>query len=466
MGSFKILSIKYAIAGNLCVDWKSFSTLMKVHYQLLGVLIGAFLVALSTGTYTNWDAQLEFEAASSVVTRGFPFVTTGLMINQPPLGFYMDAPVFHLFGLSYSNGVASATAFGLGCVVLVYALGTLLYGKKTGLVAAALFGIVPWHVYMSKIFLIDNQNLFFSLLFIATAVLAVRKNSKKLIAVAGVFFAVAFMTKLFAVFMLVPLLLMIFLQRKNLEFKLTLRNVLIFLVPSFVMQAIWFGGIANQNFFGVYFTSDITHPELVANPSPLFLPIILVKSAGWFLFAAGFFSLALSVFYKKNFAKTLWLDVVCVGTIAVVAGLDMLFVFGLHLTVPYVSAFKYNYLALPFYCLLAASLAAKSGLLISSVDWKNKIHYVKPVLVGVGFLLLLASMLESTAFLVKWVGFVAFGVDSVTYYPFDVFSVAQNGFSPLLPHVAVVLMVLSVAGPLLIGTLKGTFGWLSKVLSS
>jgi 4-amino-4-deoxy-L-arabinose transferase-like glycosyltransferase len=448
------------------VDWKSFSTLIKVHYQLLGVLIGAFLIALSTGTYTNWDAQLEFEAASSVVTRGFPFVTTGLMINQPPLGFYMDAPVFRLFGLSYSNGVASATAFGLGCVVLVYALGTLLYGKKTGLVAAALFGIVPWHVYMSKIFLIDNQSLFFSLLFIATAVLAVRKNSQKLIAVAGVFFAVAFMTKLFAVFMLVPLLLMIILQRKNFEFKLTFHNVMIFLVPSFGLQAVWFGGFANQNFFGVYFASDVTHPELVANPSPLFLPIILVKSAGWFLFAAGFFSLALSVFYKKNFAKTLWLDAVCVGTIAVVAGLDVFFVFGLHLTVPYVSAFKYNYLALPFFCLLAASLVAKSGLLISSVDWKKKIHFVRPVLVGVGVVLLLASLLESTAFIVKWVGFVAFGVDSVTYYPFDVFSGATNGFSPAFTYVAVVLMVFSIAGPFLVGFFKAVFGWFSKVLSS
>jgi 4-amino-4-deoxy-L-arabinose transferase-like glycosyltransferase len=448
------------------VEWKSFSSLLKVHYQLLGVLIGAFFVAISTGTYTNWDAQLEFEAASSVVTRGFPFVTTGLMINQPPLGFYMDAPVFNAFGLSYSNGVGVAAAFGLGCVVLLYALGTLLYGKRTGLVAAALFGIVPWHVYMSKIFLIDNQNLFFSLLFITTAVLAVRKNSQKLLALSGVFFAISLMTKLFAVFMLVPLLLIIFLQRKELAFRLTLRSLLIFLAPSFVLQAVWFGGFANQNFFGVYFASDVTHPVLVANPSPLFLPIILVKSAGWFLFAAGFFSLALSVFYKKIFAKTLWLDAVCVGTIAFVGGLDMFFVFGLHLTVPYVSAFKYNYLALPFYCLLAASLAAKSGLLISSVDWKNKIHFIKPVLVGVGFLLLLASLFESTAFLVKWVGFVAFGVDSVTYYPFDVFAGATNGFSPSLPYVAVVLIVLSLAGPFLISTLKGVFGWFSKVLSS
>ena len=448
------------------MNWKSFLALLKEHYQLSGVLIGAFLVAVSTGTYTNWDAQLEFEAATSVVTRGFPFVINGLMINQPPLGFYMDAPVFHVFGLSYANGVGLATAFGLGAVVLVYVLGTMLYGKRTGLMAAALFGIVPWHVYMSKIFLIDNQNLFFSLLFLAAGVLAVRKNSQKLLAVAGVFFAVAFLTKLFAVFMLVPFLLIIFLQRKQLEFKITLRNILIFLAPTFVLQAVWFGGFANQNFFGVYLASDITHPVLVTNPSLLFLPIILVKSVGWFLFVAGLFSLVLSVFYRKIFTKILWLDAVCVGTIAVIAGLNLLLVFGFHLTVPYVSVFKYNYLALPFYCLIAASLAAKSDLLIGSVDWKKKTHFIKPLLVGVGLVLVLASLLESTTFLTKWVGFVAFGVDSVTYYPFNVFSGAANGFSPALTYVALVLMVLILAVPFLVSVLRGAYRWFSKVLSS
>lgn len=292
------------------------------------------------------------------------------------------------------------------------------------------------------------------------------RNSQKLLVVTGVLFAVAFMTKLFAVFMLVPFLLIIFLQRKQLAFKINLRNALIFLVPTFVLQAVWFGGFANQNFFGVYLASDITHPVLVANPSLLFLPIILVKSAGWFLFAAGLFSLALSVFYRKFFAKILRLDAVCVGTIAVIEGLNLLLVFGLHLTVPYVSVFKYDYLALPFYCLLAASLALKSGLLLGSVDWKNKTHYIKPVLVGAGLILLLASLLESTAFLTKWVGFVAFGVDSVTYYPFNVYSGVANGFSLALTYVALVLMIFSLAGPFLVGVLKGAFGWFSKVLSS
>lgn len=384
------------------------------------------------------------------------------MINQPPLGFYMDAPVFHTFGLSYLNGVDVVTAFGLGCVVLIYALGTLLYGKRTGLVAAALFGIVPWHLYMSRIFLIDNQSLFFSLLFLIAGVFAVRKNSQKLLALAGVFFAVALMTKLFAVFMLVPLLLMILLQRKEHQFKLTLPKVLIFLAPSFVLQAVWFGGFANQNFFGIYLASDITHPVLVSNPSLLFLPITLVKSAGWLLFAAGLFSLALSLLYWKVLARIVWLDTLCVGTIVAVAGLDLFLVFGPHLTVPYVSAFKYNYLALPFYCLLAASLADKGALLIASADWKKRIHWVKPILVGIGLVLLFASLVESITFLDKWVGFVAFGVDSVTYYGFNVFSGPMNNYFQLFHTAAFVLIALSLVFPFIAWAFKKSFGWVDS----
>jgi 4-amino-4-deoxy-L-arabinose transferase-like glycosyltransferase len=439
------------------VETKSLKSLVGAQSSIIGVLLGAFFVAVSTGVYTNWDAQLEYQAASSVVTQGFPNVANGLIINQPPLGFYIDAPVFHVFGLSYLNGVGVATAFGFGCVVLVYALGTFLYGKQTGLVAAALFGIVPWHVYISRIFLIDNQSLFFSLLFLVASILALRNNSQKLTLVAGVFFAMALLTKLFAVFALVPMLLIILLQRKEAGFKPSLRSILFFILPTLLSQAIWFGGFANQNFFGVYFSSDITHPVLIANPNPLFLPIILVNSAGYLLFAAGLFSLALTILYRKGLAKNLWLDAVCVGTIGAVAGLNLLLVFGLHLTVPYVSVFKYNYFALPFYCFLAASIVTKGNLLVSSADWKKKASLVKPALVGVGIVLLFSSLLESMLFLYKWVGFASFGVDSVTYYPFDVFSGPMSDYFVPLHYAGFVLIALSLVAPLVLKGVKEKF---------
>ncbi len=438
------------------MEGKSLTALLRAHYQLIGILIGAFLIAASMGTYTNWDAQLEYQAASSVLTRGFPIVTTGLMINQPPLGFYLDAPIFQAFGLSYINGVGFITAFGLGCVALVYALGTVLYGKRTGLVAAALFSIVPWHVYMSRIFLIDNQSLFFSLLSLTVGILAIRQNSQKKLLASGVFFALALLTKLFAVFTLVPLLLMVYVERSG-GFKLTVRKALIFLSPSFILQAVWFGGFANQNFFGVYFSSDFTHPELIANPNLLFLPRLLVGSAGWFLFLAGLLSLSLVIGYRRLFARTLRLDAVCVGTIAAVLGLDLLFVFGFHLIVPYVSAFKYNYAALPFFCLLAASLVDKSSALIAKGEVKGKGRGLRWLLAGLGLGLLFASLVESLMFINVWSGFVAFEVDSNgNYFPLNVFSAPASGsYFQTLHYIAIVVILLSLILPLVLRGKRG-----------
>lgn len=444
-----------AIAGSLDLEPKSFRAFIGEHYQFIAILIASFLIAFPMGTYTNWDSQLEYEAATSVLNRGFPYVTTGLMINQPPLGFYTAALVFAAGGLSYLNGVWLVTAFGLGSVTLVYALGTLLYGKKTGLAAAALFGFVPWHVYLSRIFLIDNQYLFFSLLFIVIGVLAVRRNSEKLVLVAGVAFALAFLTKLFTIFSLIPLLLIVYLNRKEWTFKLTKKNTLLFLVPSLILQAIWFGVFANQNFWGVYFSSDFSHPELIDNPIWTFLPITLVKATGWFLFIAIVFSLAVGFMYRQKLARLLRFDAVCLGTIAVIAGLNLLLVFGFHLIVPYISVLKYNYLALPFFCLLAASLADKYKMLIGSLELKKKSEIFKPILVGVGAILLFASLLESTLFLNDWTGFVSFGVDSVTYYGFNLFSEAITD-EVLLPlhYAALILTAGSMILPLVVSAVQ------------
>ena len=462
--SFKILSSKYAIAGSVEVEIKGFRSFLGAHYQLIGVLIGAFIVLASMGTYTNWDAQTEFEAASNVVTRGFPYVASGFLINQAPLAFYLTAPALLAFGLSYVNGVAFVTALGLGCVVLIYALGTLLYGKSTGLVAAALLGLVPWQVFMSRIYLIDVPYLFLSLLFVAFGVLAIKRNSDKMLAVCGLFFALAFLTKLFSIFLMVPLLLMVLLKGKESGFKLTPKKALIFLVPTFILQAFWYGGFAHQHFLGVYFPPDFQHSVNIVDPSLVFIPRVFVESTGWFLLAAAVFSLVLTVGFRRLFAKTLWVDTVCTLTILVVVGVDMGLVFGWHMLVPYVSAFKYAFASLPFLCLLAASLANKGGLLLGSIG-KRK---VKLLLVGVGMFLLFASLAESVAFLNHSEPYpiIDFKVDYAGhYFPFNVFTSVSSYFQ-VWHYVAVALMLLSFAFPVILSRFKRGFTWLAKVLSS
>ncbi len=445
------------------MELKNFRALLSAHYQLIGVLIAAFIVLQSMGTYTNWDAQTEFEAASSVVTRGFPYVTIGLMIDQPPFAFYMTAPIMLLFGLSYTNGVVFVSALGLGCVALVYALGTTLYGKKTGLVAAALFGLVPWQVFMSRTYLIDVQYMFLGLLFLLLGIFAVKRNSEKLLVGSGVLFALAFLTKLFTIFLLLPLLLMVLLKGKENGFKLSIKKILIFLTPSFIFQSIWFGGFANQHFFGVYVASDFTHPNLIANPSLAFLPRIFVESAGWFLLAAVVFSLVLAVSFRRLFTKTSRVDLVFAITIVAVVGVDLSLVFGKNLLVPYVSAFKYNYAALPFLCLLAASLLHKGEVLFGSTG-KRKI---KMFLAAFGVILLFTSLLESLLFLnhTQPYPLIDFKVDYIGhYFPFYVLTPVGSYFQEW-HYVAVAIILLSFATPFIVNSLKKSISRLSMILS-
>jgi len=447
------------------LDWKNLRALVCEHYQLIGVLVAASIILFSMGTYTNWDAQTEFTAASSVVTRGLPYANSVYLIDQPPFAFYMTAPILQLMGSSYVNGVSFVTALGLGCVVLMYALGTVLYGKRSGLAAAALFGLVPWQVFMARTYLIDVQYMFLSLMFLFTGILAVKRNSQKLLATAGVLFALAFLTKLFAIFLLIPLVLVVLLKGKGSGLKLTLKNILIFLVPSFIFQALWFGGFANQNFYGVYQPSDFTHPAArIADPSLTFLPRIFVESAGWFLPAAAVFAVVLAVGFRRLFARTLWVDVVCVATILVVVGVDSWLVLGSHLSVPYTSAFKYDYAALPFLCLLAASLIDKAGVLMGSLAKRS----IKLLTAGFGVVLVFASMFESIVFLNRTESYplVDFKVDYIGhYFPFNVLTQVSSNFQ-LWHYVAVALIFLSMASPFLVRSMRWRLSLLIKILSS
>jgi hypothetical protein len=83
--------------------------------------------------------------------------------------------------------------------------------------------------------------------------------------------------------------------------------------------------------------------------------------------------------------------------------------------------------------------------------------------VGVGLVLLFASLLESTLFLNDWTGFVSFGVDSVTYYGFDLFSEAMPK-DVLLPmhYAALAFVVGSLCLPSIYSMMHGSVKRLRK----
>ena len=435
------------------MNFQAITQLIAKHYPLIPILVASFLVAVSMATYTNWDAKLEYEAATNITGSGYPIIWTGHLINQPPLGFYTSAAFFQIFGQSYTNAVTFTTLWGVVAVAMVYVLGALLYGRRTGLVASTLFGLIPWHVYMSRIFLIDNQSMFWSLLFLAAGVLAVRRNSDKLMAVAGGVFALALLTKLYCVFALPPLLLIQREEKKRGVFEHSKNKLFAFMLPIVVMQVLWYAhsGLTHQNFLGVYFNTDFISPP-ITDPNVFFLPIVLSKTAGYFLYGAVAVSVAFAYIYRRELADFLRMDLICIAAIAVIAALCSVMVLGLHLTVPYVSVFKYTYMALPFFCLLAASIADKGAAALGGGKWR--MSWKKVALIAVGSALIIGSLVESIVFLNGWVTYASFGVDDVMYYPLNLYADTAFGGMVTEIHNGALVLVLATFGLVLLSSVR------------
>jgi 4-amino-4-deoxy-L-arabinose transferase-like glycosyltransferase len=332
-------------------------TVLKINLPLLAVLLGFILMSVATGQFSNYDSQLEYSAALGVIEWGLPYHEFGHFINQPPLGFYVGAMFLRCFGSSYSAAVTVPTLFGAGCIFLLYEIGRVLYGRQTGLFAAAIFASTPWHVVLSRSFLIDAQCLFFSLLYLLVGIYATKKNSAKLLLLSGIFFGAAFLTKAFAVFMLVPLAIFYFYAGARTLWR-TFMGVMFF-VPALIFTYLWYEIISTRGFYAAFTHDDFNFFITGAAPSPFFVVNYLLGALGVFVLAAGVVSLLISFARRKSLGKIFGSDMICLATVAAVLGVNMFLVLGKNLVCPYNNPIKYEYQFLPLFCLLAASLLNK-----------------------------------------------------------------------------------------------------------
>jgi 4-amino-4-deoxy-L-arabinose transferase-like glycosyltransferase len=398
--------------------------LLKKNFPLLGILLGSVLLSISLGPYSSWDSQIEFAAASGVVKWGLPYTTFGDMINVPPLGYYIDLIFFKVFGLSYETGIGVMTLFGLGCVFLVFKVGELLYGARTGLFAAALFALTPWQVIMSRVFLVDVQCLFFSLLYLLVGIWAIRKDSHKLLLVSGILFGFALLTKLFAVFMLIPLSLIYIYWRPKNRMRM-LEGMLVFFLPAFLLQYLWYDLISGQGLLSLFSHDDFSMYLPAGFVPSLFFSLSFFGDVLGVFFLLGYsFSLLFSFLQRKFFPKILVFDLICFATIAGVVGLNTYLVLGNNMLNPYVNSIKYDYLALPFFCWLAASLAKKCSMFYRRQKFDGKYGKLIFYAAVIGLYLLLISMIVNLMSLnmISKYEWLAFNVAGGYSYSFDVLS--------------------------------------------
>ena len=73
---------------------------LRTNLSLLAILTSFIIISVATGQFSNYDSQLEYTATTSIIKTGLPYLETGNLINQPPLGFYIGALFLKCFGES------------------------------------------------------------------------------------------------------------------------------------------------------------------------------------------------------------------------------------------------------------------------------------------------------------------------------------------------------------------------------
>jgi 4-amino-4-deoxy-L-arabinose transferase-like glycosyltransferase len=370
------------------------------NYPILAVIVGYLLVAFSIGPYYNGDSAWETQAVQGVMKYGLPYTNGFYLMDQPPLGFYIQAVFAKAFGLSLGNGTFLVTLFGLGTVILVYLIGREVYNKTTGFFAALLFAFSPWQLILSRTFLIDVQCLFFSLLSLFVGIEAIKKGSFKLIVGCGFIFAAAFSTKLYAAFMLIPLLVY-FVYRGPKRLKQMILWVVGFALPGLFFSYLWYQTITGLGLFSIFGHTDFN----VSNPAG-FVPtyffatnFLISYGLGWFFIDAIVLSLLVYLIQRRLSRNFLVFDMICVVVIVSALIVNTVLGVALNLKAPYLDAVKYDFQTLPFFSFLAASLISKSLVEFNSAKIKlrrSKIAFYTVALVGV--FLVLASVFYNMRF--------------------------------------------------------------------
>lgn len=107
---------------------------------------------------TVYAGQAASIAGNSPLQKFFP------IYRAHPLLFQTVLSVVYRFTVSDFAARLMSVAFGVGTVYLVFLVGRLLYGRRAGLVAAALLAVMPYHVVVTRQVLLDGPLVFFSTL--------------------------------------------------------------------------------------------------------------------------------------------------------------------------------------------------------------------------------------------------------------------------------------------------------------
>jgi 4-amino-4-deoxy-L-arabinose transferase-like glycosyltransferase len=139
----------------------------------LGIILalGAVLRLIGIGRigYNADEAVYASQGASIAGVQGFTALFP--VFRAHPLLFQALLSIIYSQGVSDAGGRMLAAGFGVATIWVTYLIGRRVYGRRTGLMAAAILAAMPYHVVVTRQVLLDGPMVFFAT---ATLYLAVR----------------------------------------------------------------------------------------------------------------------------------------------------------------------------------------------------------------------------------------------------------------------------------------------------
>lgn len=153
----------------------------KVLLLILTLLFSfLFFFRLDNPTLKDWDEAWYASISRNIVRTGNLFSLQwygGTYTDHPPLGFWLMATSYKLFGINEFSTRFPSALLGLLSIILIYKIGEKLFqSKPIGFAAALILGTSAWYILRVRSGNLDSTLVFFYLLTIYLAI----KSSKKI----------------------------------------------------------------------------------------------------------------------------------------------------------------------------------------------------------------------------------------------------------------------------------------------
>jgi outer membrane protein assembly factor BamB len=290
-----------------------------------------FFVNLENGPLWVADEQIYSQWAFNMFKTGdymtpWAFGDLLMWIGKPPLFMWLISLAYQMFGVNDFAARFWSAVFGTLSLVLVFYLGKKLYSLHVGLISALVLGTFTTFYVFARHAMLDVTFIFFMLASIYFLLLSEKtENAARYVALGGVFFGLAFMTKQVVAF-LIPLIVFAHFTatKRGIRFLFKKRFTLFWLLgvliiaPWVVYMTLRFGPDFWNSFFVVSGIMRASTPIEGHVGGYLFYFSYLVKDENLFWIILLPFSAALCLFnavIKRLKADTLiitWMAIVLV----------------------------------------------------------------------------------------------------------------------------------------------------------